>query len=221
MSEGDDDLFARWSRRKRAARSLEARNAREAAQAARLPAAEAEADRPLAATGPGPAEQPEPIPSLEEITADSDLSAFLRDGVPTALKNAAMRKMWSLDPAIRDHVGLAEYAWDFNRPGSMAGFAPLEAGKSVADFLSTTSGAVTADSEGPAREAPEPPSERVTAVAPEQASGIVPDGSAQPPVMREAPSTDEVAVAPGIDEAAGREESSPATRHRHGGALPR
>ena len=74
-------------------------------------------------TEPKPAE---PLPSLEDLTADSDLSAFLREGVPAALKNAAMRKMWSLDPAIRDYIGPSEYAWDFNQPGSMAGFGPLE-----------------------------------------------------------------------------------------------
>jgi hypothetical protein len=29
-------------------------------------------------------------------------------------------------PKIRDFVGLAENAWDFNAPGSIAGFGPLE-----------------------------------------------------------------------------------------------
>src|SRR5690606_1128964 len=88
---------------------------------------------------PGPAqtetdEPAEPLPRVEDLTAASDLSAFLRKGVPMALKSAAMRKMWSLDPNIRDHVGLSEYAWDFNQPGSMAGFGPLDAKETVVGF---------------------------------------------------------------------------------------
>src|SRR3546814_7221733 len=72
-------------------------------------------------------EPPGPLPSLENLTAESDLTAFLREGVPESLKKAALRKMWLLDPAIRDHVGLAECTWDFNRPGSIPGFGPIGA----------------------------------------------------------------------------------------------
>jgi hypothetical protein len=219
MSEGDDDLFARWSRRKLAARSLGARNPEQEPHAAGAPAAEADADPTLPASPT--AEPPEPVPSLDDITADGDLSAFLRKGVPTALKNAAMRKMWSLDPAIRDHVGLSEYAWDFNQPGAMPGFGPIEAGKSVADFLSSTSGAVPAGSDGPPPDAPAPPSARAAAAAPQQASGDAPDHPAEPPGLPQASSTSEVAAAPGTDDATGGAASTPAPRPRHGGALPR
>ena len=184
------------------------------------PGGEADADRRLGSTAPAAAQPPEPLPSLDDITADGDLSAFLRSGVPTALKNAAMRKMWSLDPAIRDHVGLAEYAWDFNQPGTMAGFGPLEAGKSVADFLSKGS-AAPAESEEPFPQATLPPSDQPTAAAPDPASAFRPEESAEPSAMPEAsrqPKT-EVAIAPGsAEDQAG---SSPAPRPRHGGAVPR
>ncbi len=63
----------------------------------------------------------EPLPHLEDLTAESDVAAFLKKGVPLALKHAALRKAWSLDPGIRDFVGPSEYAWDFNKPGSMGG----------------------------------------------------------------------------------------------------
>ncbi|HVI65244.1 MAG TPA: hypothetical protein VM910_22075, partial [Bradyrhizobium sp.] len=33
---------------------------------------------------------------------------------------------WSADPNIRDFIGLSENSWDFNAPGAMAGFGPLE-----------------------------------------------------------------------------------------------
>ena len=120
MRRGAESFLHRWSRRK---------------QANQRPAAlidSRETVRPDALAGPaGPpanppaASPPEPLPRLEDLTAESDLAAFLRKGVPDALKNAALRKMWSLDPAIRDHVGLAECAWDFNRPESIPGFGPL------------------------------------------------------------------------------------------------
>jgi hypothetical protein len=46
--------------------------------------------------------------------------------VPAELTRAALRRAWTSDPKIRDFVGLADYDWDFNAPGSMAGFGPLE-----------------------------------------------------------------------------------------------
>src|SRR5688572_28804209 len=41
------------------------------------------------------AETPEPLPRVEDLKPESDLSAFLRKGVPEALKLAALRRMWS------------------------------------------------------------------------------------------------------------------------------
>ena len=46
--------------------------------------------------------------------------------MPADLTRAALRRAWSADPKIRDFVGLAENAWDFNDPGSIPGFGPLE-----------------------------------------------------------------------------------------------
>ena len=42
------------------------------------------------------------------------------------LARAALRRVWSLDLAIRDFLGLSENSWDFNAPGAMAGFGPIE-----------------------------------------------------------------------------------------------
>jgi hypothetical protein len=199
MSGGDDDLFARWSRRKQAVRRVEAEEE----------AAGAEADRPV--PEPPAPEPAEPPPSLDDLTAEGDLSAFLREGVPAALRKAAMRKMWSLDPAIRDHVGLSENAWNFNQPGSMPGFGPLEAGRAVAEFLSKLNRETPAD---PEEEVPEAP-----ALAPELAACLPPDEAARTPDPPEEPR-------PPADvestDAAGTAETSPTPpRPRHGGALPR
>jgi len=66
------------------------------------------------------------LPPVESITAISDVTAFLRAGVPAELTRAALRRVWTADPAIRDFVGLAENAWDFTDPHAMPGFGPLE-----------------------------------------------------------------------------------------------
>ena len=66
------------------------------------------------------------LPSIDSITADTDIRCFLAPGVPPELTRAALRRAWAADPRIRDFVGLADYDWDFNAPGSMAGFGSLE-----------------------------------------------------------------------------------------------
>ena len=114
----EEEFLARWSRRKRESKS----NA-PLAEAAEL------ADEGLA---PSPAAEAEPdvdlgsLPSVDLITAKTDITAFLRKGIPQDLMRAALRRAWSADPAIRDFVGLAENAWDFNDPNAMPGFGPLD-----------------------------------------------------------------------------------------------
>jgi hypothetical protein len=135
--------------------------------------------------------------------------------VPTALRNAAMRKMWSLDPAIRDHVGLSENAWDFNQPGAMPGFGPLAAGRAVVDFLSAVGGEEAADTgtalRATATEEPAVASEDVASLTPEQEH------------VPEAPASDGATAATSTEETAGSEDDPrpEPPRPRHGGAMPR
>jgi Protein of unknown function (DUF3306) len=70
--------------------------------------------------------EPASVPPIESITADTDIRAFLAPGVPGDLARAALRRAWATDPKIRDFVGLADYDWDFNAPGSLPGFGSLE-----------------------------------------------------------------------------------------------
>ncbi len=131
-----ENFIARWSRRKRdAVEQAEEIKSPAAADAAVESAHAAEDEHePRDATAsrdtvPAPAELPlDPVslPSIESITAESDISSFLAPGVPPELTRAALRRAWSVDPKIRDYVGLSENSWDFNAPGSMAGFGPLE-----------------------------------------------------------------------------------------------
>jgi hypothetical protein len=125
MSE-PENFIARWSRRKR--------NAAEEAKAA--PSADpGEGPREGSDSAPvvsGASESSEAafdvtkLPPIETITADTDIRAFFAPGVPAELTRAALRRAWAADPKIRDFVGLSENAWDFNAPGAIAGFGPLE-----------------------------------------------------------------------------------------------
>jgi hypothetical protein len=66
------------------------------------------------------------LPSIDSITAATDIRRFLMPGVPDELRRAALRRAWRADPAIRDFVGLSENSWDFNNPEGLHGFGPLE-----------------------------------------------------------------------------------------------
>jgi hypothetical protein len=114
-----DEFLARWSRLKGEAR-------REAAAApAPPPTADAVTEDEIAA-----------LPKVDELSVDSDVTAFLRRGVPAALRNAALRRMWLLDPAIRDFVGHArDYDYDWNTPGGVPGYGALRADEDVAAMV--------------------------------------------------------------------------------------
>jgi hypothetical protein len=114
----EDEFLSRWSRRKQEAKAnavLPNAEMREDAQSAPLPAVkDDEADVDLSS-----------LPPIDEITSATDITAFLRKGIPQELTRAALRRAWSADPTIREFIGLAENAWDFNDPNAMPGFGPL------------------------------------------------------------------------------------------------
>lgn len=114
----EEEFLARWSRRKRASKSdaPPAETAKLAGgDSVPSPGAEAEPDVDLGS-----------LPPIDAITAATDVTPFLRKGVPQELMHMALRRAWSADPAIRDFIGLAENAWDFNDPKAMPGFGPLD-----------------------------------------------------------------------------------------------
>jgi hypothetical protein len=127
------NFLTRWSRRKREAADENAQSEQPAAQAAGKPAAQGEeTNQTVAARAPEANAPPTPefdltkLPTIESIGANSDIRAFLQAGVPSGLRNAALRRAWVADPAIRDFVGLAENAWDFTAPGGVPGFGELD-----------------------------------------------------------------------------------------------
>ena len=62
------------------------------------------------------------LPSIESITAETDIRPFLAAGVPASLRQAALRRAWVADPKIRDFIGIAENQWDFTAGGNAPGF---------------------------------------------------------------------------------------------------
>jgi hypothetical protein len=131
-----ENFLARWARRKQAA----AENADDEAAPDAAAPAPVDPERapeqpenkglpshgdPLSAPA-APSFELATLPPIESITASTDIQAFLAPGVPAEITRAALRRAWAADPAIRNFVGLSENSWDFNAPGGIAGFGPLE-----------------------------------------------------------------------------------------------
>ena len=247
-----DPFLSRWSKRKQAARSAE--HGPNIAAPQPEPRASDAASEPGApnpgsgATTPAEAElTPEEIaklPSAEELTADTDISMFLRKGVPAALRNAALRRMWSLDPKIRDFIGDArDYAYDWNTPDGVPGNALLPSTEDVARMAARIVGG---DGSAPPRHeargdgASTPSQDReqhspanagasdMGAAAPLENPALL--AKAEPP-RREADEASALASPPSPDFADKREPAAhemspmdepakPASERRHGGAMP-
>ena len=53
------------------------------------------------------------LPPLDSMTADSDFTPYLRDGVPEFLKRRALRMLWRLNPFFNLRDGLNDYDEDY------------------------------------------------------------------------------------------------------------
>jgi hypothetical protein len=124
----DKGFLARWSQRKRQAKPPDQET----------PVADAKVPpAPSAEGGAEPEFDLSSLPKLEDVTETTDITAFLRKGVPEHLRNAALRKSWALDPAIRNYVNPAlEYAYDWNTPGGVPGNSEIGASVDVARLVS-------------------------------------------------------------------------------------
>lgn len=213
----DGDFLKRWSRRKQEARQ----EAKPVEPPPSLPAEIDVASFDVAEAGTEPDIDLTRLPSLDEITATTDITEFLRKGVPAELGRAALRRAWATDPAIRDFVGLAENAWDFTDPNAMPGFGALEGTpEQIGAMIERVMGGVRDASEKLASEWPEKqPVQRI----PDQSTDFsVPEPApeaAREPVGPPAGAQDAVAASP--PEASNKNHNGDTVRRRsHGGALP-
>ncbi|MCJ2037333.1 DUF3306 domain-containing protein [Methylobacterium sp. J-068] len=227
-----DGILSRWARRKQAARAAER---------------EARADVLPPDTPPGPAAEAAPesleaaqespevagalaeaiarLPKLEDLTAQTDLAPFLRAGIPSALRNAALRRMWSVDPGIRDFVSEArEYAYDWNTPGGVPGLGPMLPTDDIGAMVERVmrGHAPEAKRSETAAKVPMPASETDETTTPEVAAVTPEDATVPPEDAPEALAHVEPPVSIPPTNAV-REFQSPtivSRLRRHGGAMP-
>jgi hypothetical protein len=146
-----------------------------------LPAPDLSAPELPAPELPAP-ELPAPeLPAIETLTAASDIRAFMQANVPAALRRAALARIWSLDPAIRDFREMADYDWDFNTPGGAPGFGPLEATEEQLETLLARVFPPPPPEPPAADPAPEPPTPPVHLAAPGPGAPMPEPPAPEPP----------------------------------------
>jgi hypothetical protein len=208
-------FLSRWSRRKRRASAAlegaanhhhtESRGLRIELEAAANAGAGSEPKSDLANLVP-----------LEAIGAETDIRAFLAVGVPAELTQAALRRAWLSDPKIRDFVGLADYDWDFNTPGSMAGFGMIEATEQIERELLRLARGAAAVTTSEMPRSPPPMGERQAGDEGHSAAPDEDNGPARPDDV--SPVQQSTGPAPRPEELAERVFRS---QRKHGRALPR
>jgi hypothetical protein len=217
----DEEFLARWSRRKQEA----------VAGHAALPL-EGDAEAQARATSPDARDETahsEPdlssLPPIESIDASTDITAFLRKGIPRELSRAALRRAWSADPTIRDFVGPAENAWDFNDPHAMPGFGPLDySPEQVEALVHRIVGGVRQAAErlgdAPAEQAEGSPRAEMQSTAAASSLESKPNCTSPDSTSSNEPASGR--IAPQSKHAAPPDSDEPPVRRRtHGGALPR
>lgn len=205
-----ENFVSRWARLKRDA---DIAHAGEPA-ADSLPPVEAEP------RGEGPADapfDPSSLPSIESITADTDISGFLRSGVPADLASAALRRVWASDPAIRDFIGIAENQWDFNDPTAIPGFGPLLVGENLPALLAQAQGS----RDRLAAMIPDMPASSMQSLPAPIDHRPVALGHDAPPASDGSPPADNISHSPDAGSVEVAEADVAPPRRSHGGALPR
>jgi hypothetical protein len=135
-SAGNKNFLARWSQRKHEAKQPDHDAPTANSDVPSGPVAESDVVQEFDLSS---------LPKLEDMTATTDITAFLRKGVPEHLRNAALRKSWALDPAIRNYVNPAlDYAYDWNTPGGVPGSSEIGSGMDVARLVSQIMGGESA-----------------------------------------------------------------------------
>ncbi|MGH6906169.1 MAG: DUF3306 domain-containing protein, partial [Geminicoccaceae bacterium] len=120
MAKHDEGVLARWSRLKRA----------QTGPSEPAPPEEAPAGEPLPAvpeTGAEAAEASdavriEDLPDIASLSYESDFTVFMAKGVPKAIRNQALKKLWRSNPVLANLDGLNDYDLDY-RPSEIRALA--------------------------------------------------------------------------------------------------
>ena len=97
-----DDIFARWSRRKRAV----------AEEQIKAPEPPSTPDREPELSEPELLEQLG-LPDPDTLQEGDDFAAFMRENVPQVLRKRALKRLWLSNPALANLDGLVDYGEDF------------------------------------------------------------------------------------------------------------
>ncbi len=179
------------------------------------------------------------LPRVEDLDESSDVRAFLDRRVPAALRNAALARMWTLDPTIRDFIEVAENQWNWNVPGGAPYYEEIAGNIEIAERIVQGGGATLPVIQSvPVDAAPHTLVENgLDAATTSQQSDGTPIRSValqqNPAEANEEPHAHKDASAPHmqpegaatcVDAAARhegvRDDEETAVRRRHGGALP-
>jgi len=161
------------------------------------------------------------LPSIDSITAGTDISVFLQSGVPVKFTEAALRRAWASDPAIRDFIGIAENQWDFTNPATIPGFGPLQGTCDGLSLVAQTAGV-------PSRSLDElsafpdtcPPAEKTRSATADSLCDPIKDRTRETQGASATRAVDSEMSNAASDNCRG--EAAPRRRrHAHGGALPR
>jgi Protein of unknown function (DUF3306) len=111
MSRDDENLFARWSRRKRAVAEADA-----PAPVAELPEEPLDEDALADPEDEAALLERLGLPVPEMMGKGDDFSGFLKAGVPEFLRRRALRVLWRSNPVLANLDGLNDYDDDFTSP---------------------------------------------------------------------------------------------------------
>jgi hypothetical protein len=128
LSRNEDGFLSRWAKRKQEVRESEEREASLAPEQVDEAAAPAGAltDPDQRDTPPDDETRQRWIEELEAIDIDalayeSDFSIFMKSWVPGALRQKALRKLWTTNPALAVLDGLNDYDLDYTDKAIQAG----------------------------------------------------------------------------------------------------
>jgi len=209
-----DNFLSRWSRRKQGAGEDKEKN--ETGEAVAAPAPENQQGIPAApGAAPSPEFNVESLPPIETISAETDITAFMRTGIPETLKHAALRRAWASDPVIRDFVGLNENFWDAAGPDGIPGFGALDPNLDVRRMVSELFGETPRQDTPPESEADRVADSPALPIQ-NRAEATEAPQAAPPPAENVPPRNENVAVQTEEPEAAPEKKLA----RRHGGAMP-
>lgn len=116
MAQDDKSFLERWARRKQRLREHKEEAPGDQPEPVESAARGQAVEAPAGEVSPSSAKtiDPKDLPDIDSLTADSDFTAFLQEGVPEALRRQALRRLWRSNPVLANLDGLIDYGEDYS-----------------------------------------------------------------------------------------------------------